>query len=127
MTALGHFRDRPAGRVRITTVEHAARTIILPRIRDLLHENPDIEVEMIIDYGLADFVADRFDAGVRLGASVARDMIAVRISADIPMAVIGSPDYLADKVAPRSPEDLLVPNREGDLPCERQSFWVAMG
>ncbi|MFD1795914.1 LysR family transcriptional regulator [Paracoccus aurantiacus] len=107
LTALGQFRDRPAGRIRITTVEHAAKMIILPGIRDLLHENPDIKVELIIDYGLADIVADRFDAGVRLGASVAKDMIAVRISPDIPMAVIGSPDYLANNAAPRAPEDLL--------------------
>lgn len=107
LTALGRFRDRPAGRIRITTVEHAAKTIILPGIRDLLTENPDIEVDMIIDYGLADIVADRFDAGVRLGASVAKDMIAVQISPDIPMAVVGSPDYLASRAAPRAPEDLL--------------------
>ena len=106
LAALGQLRDHPAGRIRITTVEHAAKTVILPGLRGLLRENPDIEVEMIIDYGLTDIVADRFDAGVRLGASVAQDMIAVRISADIPMAVVGSPDYLARQPTPRRAEDL---------------------
>lgn len=68
---------------------------------------PDIKVEMIIDYGLADIVADRFDAGVRLGEHVARDMIAVRISPDIPMAIVGAPAYFDAHPAPRTPRDLL--------------------
>lgn len=107
LAALGQLRDLPAGRIRITTVEHAAKTVILPGIRDLLRENPDIEVEMIIDYGLTDIVAERFDAGVRLGEQVAKDMIAVRISPDIPMVVVGAPDYLAHHPAPHTPKDLL--------------------
>ncbi|MBA4491134.1 LysR family transcriptional regulator [Paracoccus sp. S1E-3] len=107
LVALGQFRDRPAGRIRITTVEHAAKTVILPGIRDLLHENPDIEVELIVDYGLTDIVAERYDAGVRLGEQVAKDMIAVRISPDIPMVVIGAPGYLAQHPAPQMPQDLL--------------------
>lgn len=107
LAALGRFRDRPAGRIRITTVEHAAKTIILPGIRDLLNRNPDIKVELIIDYGLADIVADRFDAGVRLGEQVEKDMIAVPISAEIPMAIVGSPDYLRDHAAPIDPRDLI--------------------
>ncbi|SDD66971.1 DNA-binding transcriptional regulator, LysR family [Paracoccus isoporae] len=107
LTALGRFRDRPAGRIRITTVEHAAKTIILPGIRDLLHENPDINIEVMIDYGLSDIVADRFDAGVRLGAQVEKDMIAVPISPDIPMAIVGSPAYLKDRPAPAGPHDLI--------------------
>lgn len=129
LTALGRLRDNPAGRIRITTVEHAAKTIILPGIRQLLNENPDIEVEMIVDYGLADIVADRFDAGVRLGASVAKDMIAVRISPDIPMAVIGSPDYLARRDVPRAAEDLLAHRCINlHLPTAGASFaWPLMG
>lgn len=107
MAALGQFRDRPAGRIRITTVEHAAKTIILPGIAALLHDNPDIKVELIIDYGLADIVADRFDAGVRLGAQVEKDMIAVPISPDVPMAIVGSPDYLTGRSAPSEPHDLI--------------------
>lgn len=107
LAALGQLRDLPAGRIRITTVEHAAKTVILPGIRDLLRENPDIAVEMIIDYGLTDIVAERFDAGVRLGEQVAKDMIAVRISPDIPMVVVGAPDYLAHHPAPHTPKDLL--------------------
>lgn len=107
LAALGQLRDHPAGRIRITTVEHAAKMVILPGLRDLLRENPDIEVEMIIDYGLTDIVAERYDAGVRLGAQVAMDMIAVRISPDIPMVVVGAPGYLARHPAPQTPQDLL--------------------
>lgn len=107
LAALHRFRDRPAGHIRLTTVEHAARTVIRPGIRDLLRENPDISLEIIIDYGLADIVADRFDAGVRLGQQVARDMIAVRISPDIPMSIVGAPDYLAAHPVPVEPRDLL--------------------
>ena len=107
LAALGELRDHPAGRIRITTVEHAAKMVILPGLRDLLRENPDIEVEMIIDYGLTDIVAERYDAGVRLGAQVAMDMIAVRISPDIPMVVVGAPGYLARHPAPQTPQDLL--------------------
>lgn len=107
LAALGRFRDRPAGRIRITAVEHAAKTIILPGIRELLNRNPDITVELLIDYGLSDIVADRFDAGVRLGEHVEKDMIAVPISAEIPMVIVGSPDYLEDRKAPSSPRDLI--------------------
>lgn len=104
---LGQFRDHPSGKIRITTVEHAARAFILPAMRKLLHENPDITVELIVDYGLADIVGDRFDAGVRLGADVAKDMIAVRISPDIPMSIVGAPAYFADRPIPMVPQDLV--------------------
>ncbi|MBC9248303.1 LysR family transcriptional regulator [Paracoccus sp. 11-3] len=107
LASLSQFRDRPSGRIRITTVEHAAKTVIVPAIRDLLHENPDITVEVVIDYGLADIVSDRFDAGVRLGADVARDMIAVRISPDIPMSIVGAPSYFQSHAIPLTPQDLL--------------------
>lgn len=104
--ALSEFRDRPFGAFRITTVEHAAKTVLTPALSKLLREYPDISVEVVVDYGLVDIVADRFDAGVRLGESVAKDMIAVRISPDIPMAIVGSPDYLKDHPAPREPQTL---------------------
>lgn len=93
IASLGELRDRPSGTIRLTTVEHAAKTILVPAMKRLLPDNPDITVELTIDYGLADVVADRFDAGVRLGGEMAKDMIAVRIGSDIPMAIVGSPDY----------------------------------
>lgn len=106
IASLGDLRDRPSGTIRITTVEHAAKSILLPAMDRLLLDNPDIKVEMSVDYGLADVVADRFDAGVRLGGEMAKDMIAVRIGPDIPMAIVGSPGYLARHPAPASAAEL---------------------
>ncbi|MCZ7502769.1 LysR family transcriptional regulator [Agrobacterium sp. 22-221-1] len=107
VASLGDLRDRPSGTIRITTVEHAAKTIIVPAMKRLLPDNPDIKVEITIDYGLADVVADRFDAGVRLGGDIAKDMIAVRIGPDTPMAIAGSPDYFLKHPAPTSPSQLV--------------------
>ncbi|SHM69289.1 transcriptional regulator, LysR family [Sphingobium sp. YR657] len=107
IASLGDLRDRPSGTIRVTTVEHAAKTILLPAMRKLLPENPDVTVELTIDYALADVVADRFDAGVRLGGEIAKDMIAVRISADVPMAIVGAPAYFAGRSAPASPAGLV--------------------
>lgn len=107
IASLGDLRDRPSGTIRVTTVEHAAKTILLPAMRKLLPENPDVTVELTIDYALADVVADRFDAGVRLGGEIAKDMIAVRISADVPMAIVGAPAYFAGRSAPTSPAGLV--------------------
>lgn len=107
VASLGELRDRPSGTIRITTVEHAAKTIIVPAMKRLLPDNPDITVEITIDYGLADVVADRFDAGVRLGGEMAKDMIAVRIAPDIPMAIVGSPDYFRMHAVPNSPAQLI--------------------
>lgn len=107
VASLGDLRDRPSGTIRITTVEHAAKTIIIPAMKRLLPDNPDIKVEITIGYGLADVVADRFDAGVRLGGDIAKDMIAVRIGADTPMAIVGSPDYFQKHPAPASPAQLV--------------------
>ena len=104
---LSTFRERPAGVIRVTTVEHAAKTILVPAMKRLLTDYPDITVEMTIDYGLADVVADRFDAGVRLGGEIAKDMIALRIGPDTPMAIVGSPDYFARHDPPRGPDDLI--------------------
>lgn len=102
LTSLGDLRDRPSGTIRITTVEHAAKTILLPAIRTLLKSHPDINVQLLIDYGLTDVVSERFDAGVRLGGEMDKDMIAVRIGPDIPMAIVGSPDYLSRRGIPVS-------------------------
>lgn len=107
MADLSEFRDKPAGLIRITTVEHAAKTIITPALKPLLADYPDITVELTVDYGLADVVTDRFDAGVRLGEQVAKDMIAVRISPEIPMAIVGAPEYLRQHGAPSEPQQLV--------------------
>jgi len=104
---LGDLRDKPSGTIRITCVEHAAKTIVVPAMKRLLPDNPDITVEITIDYGLADVVMDRFDAGVRLGGDIAKDMIAMRIGRDIPMAIVGSPDYFRRHPPPASPAQLV--------------------
>jgi DNA-binding transcriptional LysR family regulator len=102
LASLGDLRDRPSGTIRITTVEHAAKTILLPAMRTLLKSHPDINVQLLIDYGLTDVVSERFDAGVRLGGEMDKDMIAVRIGPDIPMAIVGAPDYLSRHGIPTS-------------------------
>jgi DNA-binding transcriptional LysR family regulator len=100
------LRDKPAGTIRITTVEHAAETILWPAMTRLLAENPDINIEIINDYGLTDIVAERYDAGVRLGEQVEGDMIAVRIGPDFRMAVVGAPSYFHGRTQPLTPQDL---------------------
>jgi DNA-binding transcriptional LysR family regulator len=107
LTALSELRDKPAGTIRITSVEHATKTIIWPALKKLLPDYPDINVEISLDYALVDIVAERYDAGVRLGEQVAQDMIAVRIGPDIPMAVVGTPAYLAKHQALAVPQDLM--------------------
>lgn len=104
--SLSELRDKPAGTIRITTSDHPARTLIWPVLARLLPEYPDIHVEVIIEPGLTDIVAERFDAGVRLGESIAKDMVAVRIGPNLRMAVLGSPAYFAKRPAPRTPHDL---------------------
>jgi DNA-binding transcriptional LysR family regulator len=106
LAALSELRDKPAGTIRITTDEHAARSILRPKLAQLLPEYPDLKVEMIVDYALTDIVAQRYDVGVRLGDQVAKDMIAVRIAPDMRMAVVGSPSYFAKRTRPKTPRDL---------------------
>lgn len=106
LAALSELREKPAGTIRVTTGEHAAETILWPALAELLPSYPDIKVELIVDYGLTDIVAERYDAGVRLGEQVARDMIAVRIGADLRMAVVGAPSYFAGRATPKKPQDL---------------------
>ena len=106
ISALSALRDKPAGTVRITTVEHAGETIIWPALAGLMREYPDINVEIIHDYALVDIVADRFDAGVRLGEQVDKDMISARIGPDFHMAVVAAPSYFESRPGPVSPEDL---------------------
>jgi DNA-binding transcriptional LysR family regulator len=106
MAALSELRDRPSGTIRITAHDHAVRAVLWPALRKLLPDYPDIKVEIVIDYGLTDIVAERFDAGIRSGEMVAKDMIAVRIGPDLRSAVVGAPSYFAKRTRPKTPQDL---------------------
>src|SRR5688572_13788582 len=106
LEALSELRDKPAGTIRITATEYAADTILWPKLAEFLPEYPDVKVEINVDYGLTDIVAQRFDAGVRSGEQVAKDMIAVRIGPDMRMAVVGTPSYFAQRSPPEQPQDL---------------------
>lgn len=106
LAALGELRDKPSGTIRITATDYAANTILWPRLAPVLAANPDLKVEISIDYELRDIVADRFDIGVRSGEQVAKDMIAVRIGPDQRMAVVAAPAYLKHRPEPITPQDL---------------------
>jgi DNA-binding transcriptional LysR family regulator len=106
LASLSELREKPAGMVRITTSEHAANGVLWPVLEKLLPDYPDIHVELSIDSGLTDIVAERFDAGVRLGEAVAKDMVAVRIGPDLRMAVVGAPSYFAARPKPHTPQEL---------------------
>ncbi len=106
LAALSELREKPAGIVRITATEHAANTILWPKLSKGLLEYPDIRVEINSDSRYIDIVAERYDAGVRLGGEVAKDMVAVRIAADMRVAIVGAPDYLSKRPPPKTPHDL---------------------
>ena len=106
LASLSEQRDKPAGTIRISSHEHAVRTILWPKLSKLLPAYPALKVEFSIHYGLIDIVAERFDAGVRVGDQVAKDMIAMRISPDFNMTVVGSPSYFSGRKAPVVPQDL---------------------
>src|SRR3982751_4811469 len=106
VAALSALRDKPAGTIRITSVEHASNTILAPALARLLPDYPDIRVEITNDYGLTDIVAERYDAGVRLGEQVDKDMIGVRIGPNFRMAVVAAASYFASRPLPLSPQDL---------------------
>lgn len=106
LAALSDFRDRPAGTIRITCSEHPADTILRPALQKILPAYPDIRVEVILDNGLTNIVAERYDAGIRLGEQVDKDMIAVRVSPEVSMALVGSPAYFANHDIPLTPRDL---------------------
>jgi len=124
--AVVDLREKPSGIVRITATDYAANTVIWPKIAKVLPQYPDIKIELSIDYGLRDIVADRFDIGVRSGDQVAKDMIAVRIAPPFRMAIVGSPAYLRNRAPIESPEGLLqhncinlrLPTHGGLLPWE---------
>ena len=106
LAALNELRDKPAGTIRVTAGHHAAETILWPALLRLLPQYPDVRVEVSVDQALTDIVAERYDAGVRLGERVEKDMIAMRIGPDMRMAVVGSPSYFATHPAPKTPHDL---------------------
>ncbi|KQQ75677.1 LysR family transcriptional regulator [Xanthomonas sp. Leaf131] len=106
LAQLNAFRDKPAGRLRITAGEHAAITIMQPVLGRLLPNNPDLNIEVSVDYGLTDIVAEGYDAGIRMGEQVAKDMIALPVGPELRMAVVGSPDYFRRHPKPKTPHDL---------------------
>ena len=106
LSALGRLRDRPAGALRITTGIDAAQMILWPALARLLPAYPDVSVEIAVQTGFVDIVADRFDAGVRLGETIAQDMLAVRIGPDLQMAAVAAPAYFAERPPPATPHAL---------------------
>jgi len=110
LAALSDLREKPSGTIRITATEYATDAVLLPKLAKLLREYPDIKIEIVSDYGLADIVAQRFDAGVRDGEQVAKDMIAVRIGPDARMAVVGSASYFRNRSELKKPADLVEHN-----------------
>ncbi len=106
LAALGDMRDKPAGNLRITATEHATNSLLRPALARVLPHYPDINVEVVIDYGFTDIAAERFDAGIRLGESVAKDMIAMPIGPEMRMAVVATPDYFARYPVPTTPQEL---------------------
>jgi len=106
LAALNDLREKPAGNIRISAADHAANSVLWPKLATFLPDYPDIKVEITTNYGLIDIVAERFDAGVRLGDQVAKDMIAVRIAPDLRMVVVGSPTYFSRCAPPQTPHEL---------------------
>jgi DNA-binding transcriptional LysR family regulator len=107
LEALSELREKPAGTIRITTSDHAADTVLVPKLAKLLTDYPDIKAEIIVDYGLTDIAAEGYDAGVRLGEQLAEGMIAVRIGPDLRMAAVAAPSYFAKRPMPKKPQDLI--------------------
>ncbi len=107
LECLSELRDKPAGLIRISCSDHAAKTLIWPKITPVLETYPDIRIEVNVDNGFTNIVSGRFDAGVRLGEAVEKDMIAVKIGPECRMAVAGTPEYLEKHGRPEQPEDLL--------------------
>jgi DNA-binding transcriptional LysR family regulator len=110
LEALSELREKPAGAIRITAGDHAIHSVLWPKLAKFLPSYPDIKVEIVIDYGLTNIVAERYDAGVRWGEQVAKDMIAVRIGPDVRFAVVGAKSYFAKRSALNTPQDLISHN-----------------
>ena len=107
LASLNELRDKPRGTIRITSTDYGTDTILWPKLAPFLRKYPEIKIEIITDYGLTDIVTQRYDAGVRPGEQVAKDMIAVRIGPDIRMAVVGAPSYFRERPEPKKPQDLV--------------------
>jgi len=110
LASIAELREKPAGTIRITATEFVIDTILLPTLGGLLRQYPDIKIEFIVDYGLTDIVAEQYDAGVRTGEQVGKDMIAVRIAPDMRMAVVGAPSYFKSRAEPKKPQNLIAHN-----------------
>ena len=106
LDSLNSYRDKPFGTIRVSVGEHAERTVILPRLPGFLKQHPDVKVELAVDQNLTDIVAESYDAGVRIGERLARDMIGVRIGPRLRLVVVGSPNYFRDRSPPTKPQDL---------------------
>ena len=105
--ALSELRDKPAGTIRITAADYAIKHVLWPKLRKFLPQYPDIKVELVLDNGLTDIVTERYDAGVRMGEHLAKDMISARIGPDFCLAVVGAKSYFADHPEPTHPKDLV--------------------
>ena len=105
--ALSELRDKPAGTIRITAADYAIKHVLWPKLRKFLPQYPDIKVELVLDNGLTDIVTERYDAGVRMGEHLAKDMISARIGPDFRLAVVGAKSYFADHPEPTHPKDLV--------------------
>ncbi len=105
--ALSEFRDTPIGTIRITATDYAIKTILWPKLLKFLPKYPDIKVELVNDYAMSDLAADRYDAGVRFGESLAQDMVAVRVGPDMRFALVGTKEYFARNPPPQTPHDLI--------------------
>lgn len=110
IAAITDLGDKPAGTVRITAIDHVIDTVLWPRIAPLLPQYPELHIEISSDYRLVDIAAERFDIGVRHGDQVEKDMIAVRLTADVPMRIVGAPAYFSRQPAPASLQDLMTHN-----------------
>ena len=110
ITAVSDLGDKPAGTIRITAIDHVIESLLWPRLAPLLPLYPDLHVELSSDYRLVDIAAERFDIGVRYGDQVDKDMIAVRLSVDMPMSIVAAPGYFAQRPQPVTPQDLMKHN-----------------
>jgi DNA-binding transcriptional LysR family regulator len=106
LASLNELRDKPAGTIRITAAEHAANNVLWPKLSPIMHDYPDVKIDINVDYSMTNIVTQRFDAGVRIGDQLEKDMIAVRIGPDLRMAVVGTPEYFSRHPKPRTPHDL---------------------
>jgi DNA-binding transcriptional LysR family regulator len=110
VAAVSELGAKSAGTIRITAIDHVVDTLLWPRLRPLVAEYPDLKIEISADYRMVDLVEERFDIGVRWGDQVAKDMVAVRLTADQQMVIVGAPGYLAERGVPATPQDLLEHN-----------------